>query len=287
MTSKFIGIGLLTAVASLSLAACGGGGSSPGVATPPQSAPQAALKATGTLTFTVPNKNNIASTPNGKKPAYVSTFLTAAALYIDGVGPTTATCTGGVCTVSFSTTAGSHDFGIEIDNGTAVLAEGTQIYSLHGGNNGALTPTLTLNGVAVSAGTFASGVTPGTETFSILDAAGGTIIPPGLFDNGPIAITSNDATVATITSPTSLASPDPSGSYTVTYSCLGTNSTPAPFNIVMNPTSTPAPGPTGITLPPSLSYGPATLPLATSPTITCTPAPATGGPITVQSRTRR
>jgi hypothetical protein len=288
MNPKFVGIGLFAAVASMSLAACGGGGSSPGAATPPQSAPQSTSKARGTLTFKLPNITKTATMNSGRKPAYVSPATSSVTLFIDGVAPgTTGTCTPffflGTCSISFTTTPGTHTFAVETDTGTQILSEGTGSYTLVSGDNTALAP-LTLNGVAVSAFFDPDFITTGI--FYIVDANGFLISQPGTYDNGPITITSSDTSVATIISPTSLASPAPGVVLTATYACSPTLATSAPFNVVVSEAASPTPS-IPLSLTPSLSYGPSPPPvLGTSPTVTCTPS-AASGTIGVQSHRRQ
>jgi hypothetical protein len=290
MNPKFVGIGLFAAVASMSLAACGGGGSSPGAATPPQSAPQSTSKARGTLTFKLPNTKATATMNSGRKPAYVSPATSSVTLFIDGVAPgTTGTCTPGVpsstCTISFTTTPGTHTFAVEADNGTQILSEGTGSYTLVSGDNTALAP-LTLNGVAVLA--FFDFDFAITGLFIITDAAGDFITQPGTYDNGPITIASSDTSVATITSPTTITSPLPAPGVvlTATYACSPTLATSAPFNVVVSEAASPTPS-IPLSLTPSLSYGPSPPPvLGTSPTVTCTPS-AASGTIGVQSHRRQ
>jgi hypothetical protein len=292
MNSKFIGVGLLAAVASMSLAACGGGGSSPGAATPPQST----SKARGTLTFKLPNTKATATLNSDRKPAYVSSATSSVTVFIDGVAPgTTGPCTVPIgpvpktCSISFTTTPGTHTFAVEADNGTQILSEGTGSYTLVAGDNTAalaLNP-LTLNGVAASVNfdpIFAT-----TGLFIITDAAGDFITQPGTYDNGPITITSSDTSVATITNPTSLASPGPGTLppvLTATYTCSSTLASPAPFNVIVSEAAPPTPS-IPLSLTPSLTYGPSPPPvLGTSPTVICTPSAASGS-IGAQSHKRQ
>ncbi len=164
-----------------------------------------------------------------------------------------------------------------------ILSEGTASYTLSPGDNTTYLSAnpLTLNGVADSVN-----VGPDGE-FLILDGATFIITSPGTFDNGPLTVTSSDTSVATITSPTSLASPGPGlAIITATYACSSTLASSAPFNVVVSEAASPTPS-IPLLLTPSLTYGPPTPPvLGTSPPITCAASGATGT-VTIQSRTKR
>jgi hypothetical protein len=274
--SKFVGSSFVAVIATVSLAACG---SSPGAATPPQ----LESKATGSLTFALPNNRNIARMINGKKPDYVSPGFTKATLWID---PTAATPTdfsascptaNPACTITFSTTPGSHVLGVEIDDGTSVLAEGTKTYILAAGNNGTLAP-MALNGVAFSAA-FNAIPAGGAGTFTISDSAQYPITAPGTFDNGPITVSASDPGVTI--NPTTLTSADSVGNdYAFEYggSCTGTTT----FTVTFSVNSAASPSiPLTLTagLSPSLSYGPSGTTLGTSPAIAC---PASGSVIIIR-----
>jgi hypothetical protein len=274
MNPKFIGIGLFAAVASMSLAACGGGGSSPGAATPPQSAPQSASKATGTLKFTLPKRTNSATKNSGKKPAYISPSFTHATLWIDATAPPfTASCALDLpCTISFSTTAGTHVLSVEIDDGGgasgSILAEGaTPPISFTPGINAPT--TVTLNGVAFSASLSNPAPASGAGTFGVFDADANPILSPGLFDNGPITLTASDPGVTITTNPPTLTSPDGVGTdYAFTYS--GACTVGLAFTIAFNATGTSPSILVALTDPLGLTYGPLVPPLlGTSGPIPC------------------
>jgi len=272
---KYIGVGLFASVASMSLAACGGSGSSPGVATPPQSA----AVARGTLKFTFSNTKKVASTNSGRKPAYVSPGFTNATLLIDSTSNVSNPCTAATCTITFTTTPGPPTFAVEIDDGKYILAEGTQTYTLVSGDNTAQfqsTP-LTLNGVAY--GWFLDAAADGAGTISLSDAAGYVIVSAaGNIDNGPITLASSDSSVATITSANLLPVPL-SGYNAFTYQCSPTLAAPATFTLVVSEAATPTPS-IPLTLTPTLAYGPSPAPLlgysgTLSQSITCPSATPT------------
>jgi hypothetical protein len=251
---KFIGVGLLASVAAVSLTACSGGGSSPGVTAPQQSA----STARGTLKLIYSRTKKASSASNARKPAYVSPGETHATLYIDSPTPTStasATCTPLVtdCTLTFSTTVGTHVLAVEIDDGTNILAEGSASYALAVGDNTPQFQTnpLTLNGVVY--GWFLNG-TPalGVGSIAVTDAQGYFISSvAGNYDNGPLTIAPSVAG-PTITPTDSLTTINLNGTIGFTYSC---GALTTPFSLVVNEAATPVPS-IPLTLTAPLVYGP-------------------------------
>jgi hypothetical protein len=292
MKLKSIGIGLVATIASLSLAACGGGGSGLSAATPAHSAQQSASKATGTIKFTLP-KPKIAAT-KGRKPSYISPTFTHATLWIDAAATLTSptafggTCATAVdtvttCTITFTIgpTGTPQAFGVEIDDGLHVLAEGTKTYTLvPGDNSDALATPITLNGVASKVAFDTS-----LLTVTVEDAGGNPIVTPGTFDNGPITVTSGnpaDGTVATTPSPLAVPA-STTGRFVVT--CEPSNDGLAFTLIASEPSTPPSPSiPLSLTsgLTPALSYGPTVPPALDDdtlpPSVTC----AANGTVTIQ-----
>lgn len=205
--------------ASMVLTACGGGGSN-GTASSAQ--PQSA--AYGSLTFTT-SQAVIAS--NLRKPRYVSPSTKHATLIVDQttgfqVSCTTGSTTTGTCTIPWTSTSGSHNFAVEIDDSTWALAEAQANYVLTPGPN-TLAP-LVLNAVAANAvfaiPTCSNNTNSCSGTYAIVDVDGDMIVAPGTFDNAPIQMLSSATSVGTI-SASSLSAPDSLGNdYTYTAACV-------------------------------------------------------------------
>ena len=222
---------ILTAVV---LAACSGAGSN---STPANSTPmKSAAMATGTMTFTVPQTHS--ATNNARKPSYISSATTHAALFIDGA--TTAagsTACPSTCTLSWTSSEGTHSFAAEIDGATFVLAEGVRTYILIGGANGTLSPALTLNG-AVDLIVFTPVTCSGSSCsgpFDVYDAGKPVITSAGgstSFDNGPFSFSTSNPSVGTVT-PTTLTSPNPTGEYAFAVGCVSGQT--GSFTIVVQP----------------------------------------------------
>jgi hypothetical protein len=243
---KFIGVGLLASVAAVSLAACSGGGSSPGVTAPQQSA----STARGTLKLTYSHTKKAPNASGARKPAYVSPGYTHAALFIDSVAG--GSCSAAGCDITFSTTAGTHNFAVEIDDGKNILAEGSASYTLVGGDN---TPLLQSNPVILNGvvyGWFLNASAAGTGSIAVTDADGWFITSAvGNYDNGPLTIAGSSSTVPVVATD-SLTAVNLNGTISFTYTC-GTSTTP--FSLVVNEATTPAPTiPLSLTAP--LVYGP-------------------------------
>jgi hypothetical protein len=131
------------------------------------------------------------------------------------------------CTFSWSASSGSHSFAAEIDDGTKVLAEGIQQYTLNPGAN-ALAP-LVMNGVDAEVGgfsnpeTLAGGGTQYIGTFSIGDADGNAITNAGgsaAFDNQCPLFASSAPAIGTVAI-SSACTPTATGAgYPYTVSCV-------------------------------------------------------------------
>jgi hypothetical protein len=221
---------ILTAVA---LAACSGVGSNNASLQPavtPTSAPlQSAAVATGTMTIVVPPPNG--ATSNTRRPSWISSATQHVGLFVDGgntfAGSST-TCRVAGCSFAWTSTAGTHSFVVEIDDGVQLLGAGVRSYSLNAGANGLLSP-LTINGIATTI-TFTT-TTCGSNncggTISVGDFDGQPILNAGgstSFDNAPLSFCTTSTTTCTSTSigsitPTSLAGPTSSGTYSFAVAC--------------------------------------------------------------------
>lgn len=162
--------GLLLLV--LTFAGCSGGGSN-GTSLAPAATVQ---QVSGTLTIGTSALAGTSST--ARKPAYVGTGTTAVAIYIDAqttpAGSVTSctAATGGVttgCSIPWSAyvaVPAAHTFHVVAGNGTTITAAGSGSYALVDGNNNALSPTLSLNGVVAQAEFFWNTCSPGTATIT-------------------------------------------------------------------------------------------------------------------------
>ncbi len=225
-------------LAAALLAACSGGGG-------PNSTPsQSGASASGMITIARP----ASASSHSRKPAYISSGTTRAALFIDGqTSPagTSSACTTG-CTIAYTTTSGTHTFTAETDNGSKVLGDGTTgaIGIVAGpGNNF----TITLNGAAAQmswvSNTSSNPAPPAqptsvTANWAIADSAGVDITnapATATFSGG--TITFAVSTSGTVTggpptfSPTTLTHPDANGNdYSITAACNGATGS-GTFNI--------------------------------------------------------
>jgi hypothetical protein len=256
-------------------AGCGGGGTT--VSGPAPVPPPNVPTATTTLSLAIPNRP---TTARSRAPRYLSDGTMAIAfydgstlLYVGNVefvlapaptlvtlyaksGSSTVTpgdCVRGnltsTCTLSVTTTAGPHTFGITAygelqggvpeagrrtvsDTGTPptftglILSEGEVAVTLVGGTNPA--QTMTLLGVADIAQWFgnqtASFNQSATIGYEIQDARSGQIVLPGnAYDNGPITITANPPGILTFTPITQTTPPAINGSQTFTVTCTSAN----------------------------------------------------------------
>jgi hypothetical protein len=254
-------------------AGCGGGGGT--VSGPAPVPPPNAPSATTTLSLAIPNR---AGTAHARTPRYLSDGTMAIAfydgstlLYVGNVefvlapAPTlvtlyaksgTSTVTPGdcvrgnltsTCTLSVTTTAGPHTFGITAygdlqggvvlpeagrrsvsDTGTPptftglILSEGEVAVTLVGGANPA--QTMTLLGVADIAQWFGNQTASFNQTatigYEIQDARSGQIVQPGnAYDNGPITITASPTGILTFTSISQTTPPAINGSQTFDVTC--------------------------------------------------------------------
>jgi hypothetical protein len=254
-------------------AGCGGGGGTVGPAAPAPAAPTAApaSTATTTLSLSIPNRPG---TSSARTPRYVSLGTRAIAFY-DGAtlvyvanllgttpafttlysksGSTTVTpgdCTRGslaqTCTLTVTTTAGAHTFGITAyadlqggvtlpgsvqrnvsDVGTPpaftglILSEGELAVVLVGGSNPA--QTMTLLGVADITQWFGSQTASFNQTatigYIVQDARSGQIVLPGNYDNGPVTITASPSGILTFTPISQTTPPATNGSQTFDVKC--------------------------------------------------------------------
>jgi hypothetical protein len=197
------------------------------------------------------------TTSGARKPKYISPGLTSAELYIDGndAGPFTCTTT---CSASFSSIPGTHTFGVLVSDQSdgQDLGEGEQSYTLAPGNNGTLSPPLTVNGVVATAAEVAQsiGEDSGYFTFAFGDADNYQIVQPGVFDGGPItAVIYSTGGNATVTN-SSVIGPAGTTPQTVTldFTCTQVGT----FDLIVETGTSPANA-----LEPSpgtLNYGPGT-----------------------------
>lgn len=222
MNLRRLVLGVLSAAV---LSACSRAGAN---GTPPQPPvttvpPQPLAVATGTLTVTVPRTAAV----QFRRPAYISSATTQAALFIDSIttaAGSSTSCSSG-CTISYATTAGTHTFRAEIANGSnVVLAAASNSVTVVAGSGNNI--TLTLNGAADIASwvsTTSTTTNTITGTYSIEDPSAVLITsaPAGAstaFDNTPVSFStqtsagfSGTATFMTSRGSTTLAAPDASG----------------------------------------------------------------------------
>jgi hypothetical protein len=246
---------------SITLAACSGGATSRVPSSASGGTQTQGATATGTLTFTVTQK----STSRRRKPAYVSPSTLDATLFIDGAAsgfrvscsPASGSSGTGTCTINWTSTAGSHAFVAEVDDGHTLLAEGAATYVVAAGSNATLAP-LTLNGVAGSVAMITSSVSSSCSgsnpscvsgLYALADADGNVIVTPGAtYDNGPISVGSGAGSTASFTDGFTgnasgvggLAGPDASGNdYRYTLACASGAS--GSFTLAFTPHATAPP----------------------------------------------
>ena len=225
---------VLAILSAAILSACSRAGATGTPAQPPATAvPQQQLAmATGTLTIAVPRD----AADRFRKPAYISSATTQAALFIDSItkaAGSSTSCSSG-CTISYATTAGTHTFRAEIANGSnLVLAAGSASVTVLPGAGNNL--TVTLNGAAAAASwvsTTSTSTNSIVGTYSIADSSSVLITsaPAGAstaFDNAPITFSpstsmgfSGTASFTTTGSSTTLSAPESSGNnYPFTATC--------------------------------------------------------------------
>jgi hypothetical protein len=227
-------ITILSIVVGICLSACSKG-SSP--ATPiPGANPAVPVAATshGTITIGVPRA--IRTNSSSRKPSYISSATTHAAVFINAAASaagSTTSCSSSACTIAWSfagAVPASYSFAVEIDTGAGgspantVMAENEATYAIHAGSN--TLPTLTLNGVAASALLTTEGCTGTscTGTVGLSDAAGqlitnvSTPLATG-FDNGPLTFTSVATATGTVTAGGTITQPTASGTSAYTVAC--------------------------------------------------------------------
>jgi len=281
------------AIFAVSLAACGGGGSgsSSGIVPAGQPNPQSipAGSGGGTISFSVSATAPLPAPATGQpaaqapaakarvasgrvKPKYVSPAITEGELAIDGTNYGPISCVANQsgtetnCYANWVATVGTHSFSVEIDDGSNVLAVGTEtgVNVVAGPQT---LPALTLNGVSASAviNVINEQAGSGQGSYAVGDADLFTIIQPGGYDNGAVYATASDATVANVMSANNTPPLSPTTYFTFSYNCL----TAGNFNLEIVDVGEPAtPTFTG-TYPPGVTY-PNIQPLYRSATITCT-----------------
>jgi len=234
MKPRTLALSILTAAVLLACSRAGSNSTPPQAVAVANSMPPISLAATGTLTIAVPS----GTTAKFRRPTYISSATTQAALFIDSIttaAGSSSSCSSG-CTISYATTAGTHTFRAEIANGSnVVLAAGSRsVTVLPGAGNNI---TLTLNGAASIASWVSTTSTTTNSisgTYSIKDPSLVLITsaPAGAstaFDNAPIAFSTNTsggftgtASFTTTGSSTTLSAPDANGNdYPFTASCSG------------------------------------------------------------------
>jgi hypothetical protein len=187
------------------LGACSGGNTA-GHALPAP-APAASQHATGILRLTAHRAVAKSAT---RKPAYVSPSTTYITLWIANVSFRVPCLPNGSCTVAWTAQSGPQTFAAEVDDGTTVLAEGSEDVTLAAGENDL--PPITLNGVpATMVFDMTIAYPPNydpceryntngncyVDYFYLADADGNAIEPPGDFEGGGMCITASDRTLTT------------------------------------------------------------------------------------------
>jgi hypothetical protein len=194
-------------------------------ASPAASGVPAASTANGTITIKIPPAR-----ARGAGKYYISPGTTRAAVFIDGAATpagSTTSCSSVACTITWSaalSAPAAHSFAVEIDNGANVLAENARSYAIALGNNGTLSPGLTLNGVAAVAELTAETCTGTicTGTLEVADSAGNPITNSGSnpsFDNGTITYASATPATGTVSSGGTIATVSNGGTYAYTTTC--------------------------------------------------------------------
>ena len=276
---------LRIAALGLTLAAAGCGGGSGGASAPSVPAPTNAPGSTATMSLALSIPNRTTSSAGARSPRYLSDGTRSLAVY-DGAtllyvgnlllgtspafvtppvyaksGATTVTpgdCTRGnlasTCTLTITTTAGPHTFGLTAygdfqggftlpgsvqrtvsDTGSPptftgiILSEGELSMTAVGGSNPA--QTITLLGVAdivqwlgvLPSSTIGFNQT-GTVFYEIQEARSGQILQPGnAYDNGPVAITASPAPLVSMTPVSQSVPPSSNGSQSFTFTCVSPN----------------------------------------------------------------
>ena len=269
------------ALLALTFAAAGCGGAGTTLSGPAPAAPARAGSSTATTTLSLAFRNRT-STSRSRAPRYLSDGTMAIAfydgatlLYVGNVefvlapaptlvtlyaksGSSTVTpgdCVRGnltsTCTLSVTTTAGPHTFGVTAygdlqggvvlpengrrsvsDTGTPptftglILSEGEVAVTLVGGANPA--QTMTLLGVADIAQWFGNQTASFNQTatigYEIQDARSGQIVQPGnAYDNGPITITADPPGILTFTPISQTTPPAINGSQTFDVTCTSSS----------------------------------------------------------------
>jgi hypothetical protein len=249
----------------VTLAACGGGGSSGASVPAPTAAPPAGT-ASVKLVITIPAASTAPAAAK-RRPAYISSNTQSAAIAVNGAAPVIVNLAAGSlncktspgggrsCTASISAPAGSDTFAEETyasTNATGpILSQAATSANIVVGQANVV--ALTLDGVVASVSLMLVDPTPplGSTTVTGLvanfdDASGAAIIGPAPFVN-PITISDSDTTGATVLSKSTLTSPGDAVGLSVTYN--GNPIPPAVFAPSAN--GVPAQNLTSATLTPS------------------------------------
>jgi hypothetical protein len=207
------------------LAACGGGGGSSSTPSAPASIGSAS---TGSIAVAVDQSSTASSARRG--PQYIPAGSYHANLWIDSTSAAagSATCTTSLCTVAYSTTAGSHNFVLEINSGSYVIAAGhtgnVTVFPGSGNNY-----SLVLNGAAAGYVVSADSclATACTQTFAIEDHSANNITGSA-FDTGTVSfsvVTDSGSSPGTIVTGATETAPSGSGNaYTLQAQCNSTGS---------------------------------------------------------------
>jgi hypothetical protein len=240
---KNISLGLAL-VSIMALAACGGGGSTPGTGTSviPQS-----KTAKVTVSFSASSSTSKSASTSAVHSDFVSNYSSSYDILLNGapvasgaIGSSNPDCTAPTppataysCSVSFNAPVGSDTFGVVLeDSANQVLSDNQVTDTIVSGSN---TVPITLNAVAAKAFVIPGYNVPSTPTVGtpyssyvqFVDAyttsgglQGDVINGPGTFSNGPLYLVETDPTpILTFSSP--ITSPSSSGQNTFTYTCTG------------------------------------------------------------------
>jgi hypothetical protein len=229
------------AIATISLSACGGGGSTP-VSTPITS--QSSSKGTVKVSFSVSKPVTASAAANTKHVDFVdknsssyNIYLNTASVASGAIAASNPACTaqsggGYSCSVTFAAPVGSDTIGVILEDSTDyVLSDGETTSNIASGSNAV---SVTLNGVATNAFVIPiSSTSPNSVTMGIpvsgnfeiadhylLDGAQDDIITqPGTYSNGPITMVETDSSgILTITGG-SVSAPSIFGNNPFTLAC--------------------------------------------------------------------
>jgi hypothetical protein len=211
------------------LAACGGGGGSSSTPAPPASV---SSLATGTIAVAVGQTNVAGSVRRG--PQYIPAGSYHANLWIDSATAAagSATCTTSLCTIAYSTSSGTHNFVLDINANSYVIAAGhTGNVSVFPGSGNNFSIGLNGASAAYVASSSTCLATSCTQTFAIEDHSANNITG-GAFDTGTVSFnaqTDSGSAAGSVIAGGTLAAPSGSGNaYSVQAQCNSTGS----FHIV-------------------------------------------------------